>query len=218
MNYFILTYVGKPVGESGENWGTEYIFNYACNKCGTGASVKKNLKSYKLENIAKEIFQTIDGDYIISKDLYILLKSKNIQVGNLKNVTSASGEILPFYHLFADHGLPKAAETKGLIKENQCVECRRNGYFNNIVMGDLDKRINTKVLPVRLTYNKLDIVLLGNEDILNSWEHMGLSEKEAEGNSVVRYARPLLIVSKGFKEILEECKLKNIEFESINII
>ncbi len=218
MKYFVLTYTGKPIGESGENCGTKYDLNFACDVCGTGARIVWNLRTNKLNKTSKAIFQTVDGDFIISENLYNMIININIQIGKLKKVVDKKGNYLPLYHLYSEINLPKSLETNGLIVENQCLGCKRNGYFNDVIIGDLNLGVQTVVRPVVLIYDKPSVAELADSEIFNSWEHMGLSNKEAKGNLVVRFARPLMIVSEKLKQIIENSRPEEFKFEPIRII
>ncbi|MBV6462386.1 MAG: hypothetical protein HJHJAOHD_02535 [Flavobacteriales bacterium] len=217
MKFFIVTYTGKPLGESGENCGTEYTFESACIVCGTGAKIHGHLKTKKISKIKKGLFQTVDGDNLISENLYSKLRKKKIQIDNLNKVIDSQNNKLPFYHLYSNYCFPKAIVTKGLLVENQCQTCKRNGYFNSIIIGNLERGIPTKVIPLKMVYGKLNLVFLNQSDFFNSWEHMGLSNRNPSGNTVIRYARPLLIVSERFKIALEEENIDNVKFDAITI-
>lgn len=218
MEHFVLTYTGKPIGESGENCGTEYGFEKACDVCGSGAVIKGKLRCNKLGGGLKDIFQTIDGDIIISENLYIRMVNENIEVGGLKNVINIKGENLPFYHLFSAISLPKTFEANGLVVDNQCLTCKRNGYFNDLLMGDLKNKLPSKIIPVQLVYREEVLDIYRHFDILSTWEFMGLSNKKAIGNLAVRFARPLLIVSETMKRFMEKSQLQNLKFEPIKVI
>jgi hypothetical protein len=217
MNYFVLTYTGKPIGESGECCGTKYDFTHACKVCGTGAKVKGNLKTKKIKNVKKDFFQTLDGDNIISEKLYHLIKENDIKIDNHKNVVDCRNNTLPYYHFFTDYYLPKAQETKGLIKENECPYCKQNGFFNDIVIGNIENNYSTKICPVILIYLEDNLKILEKSDLINTWEHMGLSNKNKENNLIIRYARPLQIISEKLKKTFIHLKVKDLKFEKIEI-
>jgi len=70
MQHYIIQYTKKPLGESGEPCKSDYDFSTACNTCGTGAFLTGNLRVKGFSKINKDFFETLDGDYIISKRLY----------------------------------------------------------------------------------------------------------------------------------------------------
>lgn len=218
MKYYILTYNGKPIGSSGEDFKTKYNRDSSCKFCGSGAIVDNTLIVHKFNKVLKDIFRTIDGDYIISENLYNQMILNNIQVDYLNKITDKEGSVLPFYQLFAKTTLPKAIDIKGLIVENKCIHCKRNGYYNDIKLGDLKAGIPTKICPVGLTYYDNVTSIIKQEDILNSWEEMGISNLELKENKTLRYSRPLLIVSGKIKELLERNKTKNITLQEIKIL
>src|SRR5690606_36175901 len=118
MKYFIYSYIDKPLAESGENCGTMYNLDEACPICGTGAQIKDRLMVRGFMKIKKDIFQTIDGDNIISEKLYLKLTKANIDIGNLNRVVDLSFGELPYFHLTSLFFLPKASIFKGLITED----------------------------------------------------------------------------------------------------
>jgi hypothetical protein len=218
MKSFLFTYTGKPIGNSGESSGTEYNLNQSCVFCGSGSSTKKNLTVQGLNKQLQDLLQTIDGDYIISENLYNQMILDDIRINFLSKVVDKTGNFLPFYHLYAKNTLPKATKITGLIKESSCEQCKRSGYFNDIKLGDLEKGIPTKVFPVELTYEKNVSQLFNHNDIFNSWEEMGVSNNTKKENMVIRYSRPLLIVSEKFKKFMENHKINNLKFEEIKIL
>lgn len=219
MSYFIFTYFGRNIGESGESCNSIYSFVDACAECGTGANLKSRLITKKIGTSKSKLdfFSTLDDDFIISNELNKKLIDSNLLIGNLKHIVDYKGNDLPFLHLNPELTFPKADKINGLITENQCSVCKRNGYFNEIIIGNLEKKIPSKVIPVQLEYSKIDKHLLNSSDIFNSWECMGLSNSKKERNKIIRYARPLLIVSERFKKVIEDNNIINIKFESILI-
>lgn len=217
MRFFILQYTGKPIGESGESCKSKYNFSYACKTCGTGARLEGRLHAKGIKKVNKDFFQTLDGDNIISENLYKDLIKKKINVGTLENLIDYRNRKLQFLNLHTELYFPKAVKNKGLIVENQCPDCNKNGFFNDIIVGDIEKKIATKISPLELTYINVSEGFLNQSDIFNTWEHMGLSNLKADGKFVVRFARPLLIVSEKFKALFENKKIKEIRFLEIKI-
>jgi len=74
------------------------------------------------------------------------------------------------------------------------------------------------VLPFSLEYSKGQ---LGNFSLIKvivfTWECTGLSNLTAHDVFVVRYARPLLVISEKFKESLDKYEIKGLKFEEIFI-
>ena len=109
-----------------------------------------------------------------------------------------------------------STEIKGLKIEDQCDVCKHNGYFNEAIIGNIKLGIPTVVKPVELFYNNVDAGFLKQSEVFLSWEHMGKSNLVAHDKYVVRYARPLLIVSELFYNFLTSKGVKNFEVEKIN--
>lgn len=107
MDYFILTYSKAPVGSSNDA-KLDYNFTNSCNRCGTGAKLVGNLQVIVINNIKKDFFETMIGDYIISEKLYLSLMNEGIQLGGLKNIVDYKFNILPYYHLYTDIILPES--------------------------------------------------------------------------------------------------------------
>nr|WP_320058447.1 hypothetical protein [uncultured Bacteroides sp.] len=217
MKYFVLDYNKVTIGESGEACKSSYDLSLACKKCGTGATLQRQLRTIKLGQVSKDFFATLDDDYIISERLYNYLKEEGIKLGKLNKIVNFKNIELPFYHLYSTLTLPPATKKDGLTVENQCSECKRNGYFNTAIFSLPDSNIPTKILPYDLHYQPSDMEIFNQIDFAFTWECMGLSNLKAHGNFVVRYARPLLVVSEKFKLTLEKLKIKGVEFEQIII-
>jgi hypothetical protein len=213
--YFVLTYIGSSVGESGEPVGSVFDLTKACTNCGTGARVVGNLNVKNIET-TKHLFTTLDGDSVISQALKDCLEQSNILMGGLYPIVDSKYKELPFYHLNPPLYFPKSdPDSKGLKIENQCHICHRDGYFNDVVIGNLVKGIKTEVKPLQLVYTSIEEGLLKGSDVFYSWEHMGTSNIKPVGVKVLRYARPLLVISKLMKDLLIEFKVKNVIFEQI---
>ncbi|MDM8177257.1 hypothetical protein QT327_23385 [Olivibacter sp. 47] len=217
MDYFVFSYLGKPIGGSGENYGTVYDMKESCDRCGTGAKVKDVLK-IKLKQTSKDLFETVDGDILISQDLYRRINDANLDVESLTKVRNQKGEVLPFYHLKTNRTLPPANIISGLKIEDQCPVCMRDGYFHDVIIGNLEKDISTKVIPLIIRYQKGIMDNYGPSDIFFSWECLGLSSRSKDNGGIIRYARPLLIVSERLKSVLENTSKKDIEFQKVGLI
>lgn len=218
MEYYLVEYLGKPVGESGECCKTAYDLNTACTTCGTGAKVIGNLRVKGLSNIKKDFFVTLDGDYIISQALNDLLIKEKIKIPNLKNVIDYRNRILPFVNFIPDYFFPKAYLIKGMTIDAQCPICQRNGYFDKVAIGDIDKGIKTQTYKRIFHYAHVESELLSKSEIFNTWECLGLSNLTQYDKYVIRYARPLLIIDDKVRNIFEKYSIGDLEYEPIVFI
>ena len=147
MKYYTLIYTGKKrIGiESGELLGNRYDFTDACDTCGTNAKLVENLVVKGFDKIKKDFFATLDDDYIVSKNLFNELILNKVNLPGIKKVVDKKGNLLTFYHLTSDYIFPPFhPKSSGLKTDRQCASCRRNGYFGEIIMGDLEKGIKIK--------------------------------------------------------------------------
>ena len=218
MKYYVIEYHAKPKGESGESCKSIYNLEDACKNCGTGAKLLGNLTSKGLTKINTDFFQTLDWDFLISEQLYKFLRSKGVQITNLKKVLDSKKNELQFYHLYTEATFPRSLpSSEGLVTERQCPVCKSNGYFADAKIGDATKGISTVIAPLRLKYQGISKEFLASSELFNTWEHLGLSNIKAEGTKVIRYARPMLIVSESIKHAFEEYGVKNAVFEEVLI-
>lgn len=217
MRYFIISYKKRPLGESGESCKSDYDLSSACINCGTGAKLTGNLKVKGFSNIRKDFFETLDGDYIISTRLYKLIH-EDFNDFKLMRVIDSKNNSLDFYHFDNRVILPRINKgSTGFVIDRQCQTCKRNGYFTHAEIGNLEKNIPTIIHPYIFKYDKNDLEKYKTNLILNTWECFGLSNKIATGKYVIRYARPLTIVSEKIKDIFDREKLNDIEYEQIII-
>lgn len=218
MKFYIIDYINKPRGESGESCKSIYNLEDACKICGTEARLVGNLVSRGLAKINTNFFATLDGDFLISEHLYKYLLSKSIGITNLKKVFDSKKTELPFYHLYTEISFPRyLPASEGLVTERQCPVCKRNGYFCDAKIGDHKKGIPTIIKPLKLVYQDLSKAFLESSELFNTWEHLGISNLKAEGMKVVRYARPMLIVNEKIKIAFDEYGVKDTKFEEVKI-
>ena len=146
MQYYLVTYKGRPIGGSGESTRSDYNFAEACDTCGTGAKLTGSLKVRGILDTRNEIFETLDGDLIISRGLYEKIKELYPDF-ELLNVVDTKNKPLTYYHLTSNFLLPRFNGTStGFVIDGQCQKCKRNGYFNSAVIGDLERNIPTIVI------------------------------------------------------------------------
>lgn len=216
MKYYILIDRSPSKGESGERCGSQYDLGRSCKRCGTGAELIGKLYTSKLKGVKERLFHTMDGDLLISSEVYSSLKELDIALRETSPVVDYSGNPLPFHHLHPTLSFPKLLpQSQGLKIEGQCPICKQNGYSNEVIIGDLEKGIRTRVMPLTFHYEGVDRNVLNRSDIFRTWEHMGSSNLIMDGNRVLRYARPLLIISGKLKQALESLKIKKLSFSEI---
>lgn len=212
MKYYILCYNQSPIGDSRDSI-LEYDFSRACNACGTGAVLVGNLKLSGINKLKRDFFETYIGDYIISEKLLNHLESKNLLTENLKKIHNMKNSELAYYHLYTKAILPPAIKKNGLVVENQCETCKRNGFFYKLSKS-YEKSI---VVPSGIVYSKSQIYGNENRHFYFTWECFGYSNLVAHGNNEVGFARPMLVVSEFFMSAINELKVKGVEFEPITI-
>jgi hypothetical protein len=205
--YYILNCEGAPQGYSGESLGTKY--DLGCEICGTPAKVIGDLHAKGLRtNDKKHFFETLDGDYLISGFLYDRMLERGINISQLnKAIIKNSTE--HYYHFVSYIYFPQVlGKSKGLQIEDQCQRCRRNGFYG----------VGFPVfVPYEFNYQLDDKSILLQSDVFSTWEHFGTSNLKAEGNKVIRFARPLPIVSEKVKMLFEELGVKGAAFYPVYI-
>jgi len=217
MQFYIITYTDRPIGESGESCKSDYNLDHACPKCGTGAKLNGNLRVKGISNVRKDFFETLDGDYLISGQLYEKLKDLHPEF-ELSAVVDIGNQELEYFHLYSHTILPRFnKKSSGFVIEDQCPHCLRNGYFNDAKIGDLDRGIPTEITPVKLCYEESNFEPLLGKNILQTWECLGLSNRRPHDRYAVRFARPWIIVSQDLKQIFERQGLSAIRYEEIKI-
>lgn len=218
MKYYLIIYKGKLFGESGESCNSKYDLKNACKICGTNAQLSGNLIAKGISNVKADFFQTFDRDYLISVKLFDFIKIKETKIDSLLKVVDLKSKESSFYHLNSILCFPKALNrTTGLKVERQCSICNRNGYFNDVIYEETLDGMKKIYPPIHLVYENIKNEFLESSDIFNTWEHIGLSNLKAEGIKVIRYARPMLIVSESIKKAFEEYGVKNAVFEEVKI-
>lgn len=218
MQYYIIQYNNRPLGESGEPCKSDYDFSTACNTCGTGAVLSGNLKVKGFSKINMDFFETLDGDYIISKRLYSKIRDSFKDLALLNVIGMRNKVLIDYFHFTSQIVLPRFQQkSSGLVIEKQCPECMRNGFHNHAIIGDINKNIPTIVSPLNFIYKKCDFENVENSMILKTWECAGLSNKLPGGNFVIRYARPWIIVNQQIRDLLDQEKISSIEYENVVI-
>lgn len=219
MEYYKITYTGSPKGESGESCRSPYNLDTACQYCGTGAKLIDSLICRGLKNVTKDFFLTQDWDFLVSEKFFNFLSQRGTLLGELKKVTDSKKEELPYYHLYTEFSLPRSLQSsEGLLIDRQCTKCKRDGYFNKHTLIKTPDNVTTEVIPLKLKYDLSIKESMCSSDLFRTWEHFGLSNIKNEGIRVVRYARPLLVVSEQLKSYFSEFGIKQTEFEEIYFV
>lgn len=216
MDFFTITCLGARKGNSGESCKSNYDLNSACKRCGTGARLLPPLHVAGIGKVKEDLFATLDGDIIISEGLHSKLHSANIKIEDCLPVVDRFLKPLPFYHLTSRLTFPRSLDTsEGFEIEDQCPECRRDGFYNKVTLGALSNEVSTFVSPLILRYGFIPERFLAQSDVFCSWECLGSSNLSVVGNKAVRFARPIIIVSEKFRTVLQNIKQKKISFDRV---
>ena len=199
----VLRVVRAESGYGGPRFGTKFELDDACPRCGTGARPVGDV-FLKASDIPKkaDVFQTLDGEYIVSDRVREEFTKAGITGAELHGVRAArSKERLPWSQLVAPFELPPfdPDTTGGVPREDPCPECERNGYFG------------TAKSPLELRYTFGADYLEEVPDLASTWEHFGLS-KLAEPFEESVFAQPLLLVKPRVVELLQKLKVRQVEF------
>jgi hypothetical protein len=136
LYYGSLLWLGitrDPKGFGGPTYDTTYDLASACLKCGTGAIQTSSLILKRSEIPPKgDIFRSFDGDILISEKLSGVIKENRVSGIELRKTLSHKDEMaLPWLQINAQKEMPPmASTTTGIIRENPCNECNRDGYFH----------------------------------------------------------------------------------------
>lgn len=218
MKFYVLKYTANPKGYSGERCNSSYDVSNSCSNCRSGVKLIGNLITKGITNVRTSFFVTLSGDFLISQELYDFMSGKGLRIKELRIVVDYKKKELPYYHLYTEQVFPKFLQnSEGLIIENQCPICHRNGYFSDVKIGDNKKNIPTVITPLVLRYTEIPLNFLESSEFFSTWEYLGLSNLKVEGIKIVRYARPMMIVSERIKLAFEEFGVKNAKFEEVII-
>lgn len=191
-----------PKGHGGPTYGTKYDLSSACKACGTGAIQRSSLilKSAEIPK-NKDIVQTLDDEIIVSSRIKSLLsKFRGLE---LRQVEFSNRTTPSLYQLIPKTQLPKMSDTsKGMVRQNQCSLCNRDGYFH------------TTKIPFEPHYDNLAEGLLNKSDIFSTYEHFGIS-RIRENFSDSHLAQPLILVKPTVMNALNDLKIKGLRFEPV---
>lgn len=196
-----------PVADGGQSSGTKYDVSPACPKCGSGARQISPLflKSGDLSEKSK-VAATEDGKILFQEATAKKLIEGGFPQDSLGEVRDAEdNETLPWRQLRALAELPPMLpETQGIVKEDGCPKCGRDGYFHDV------RR------PIEIRYDISEADLKNLPAVVETWERFGyshLSDRSEES----AFASPLLIIKQEIYRLFQRLKIKGLEFIPIRL-
>lgn len=183
--------------------GTEYDLSQACKTCGTGARQTGPLILPRFKPPRFHMFTTLHDEILISPQLVEALAS--VGIGCTREVLEAkTKEPIPFRQLIPEATLPPyTEETTGYVRECACNVCHRDGYFG------------IPHVPMVIRYQNLESDLL-EKDLLATFERFGNSRLR-EPFRASTLAAPLYIAGTRFVAVLQNEKIRGIDFEPVYI-
>lgn len=188
----------------GPKHGTDYDLTGACKQCGTGAMQVGPLIVGGEEVMSlrsAKAAQTFLGHILVRQEVALALSDFGTTGLDLRLVFESTGNFqrrLPWRQILACRTLPPMSPaTTGLIRDEVCSSCQRNGFFE------------TAKKPMRIVYREAD--LLGSQDVNLTWESFGYSKLEASLRSSL-LARPAVLVSPKVVRILMDCGITAFDF------
>jgi hypothetical protein len=193
-----------PKGTGGPEHGTEYDLSTACPRCGSGA---RQVSALHVREFPKRgpIFETLDGEYLVSerlRDAILAIRPSGLELREA--IDAASGYGTGFFQVLAESLPPMEAATMGILREDSCTDCGRDGHFS-----DLEQ-------PKRIVYRRVQLP----EPLLDA--HFTY---EWFGNSKLRipfaessFAHPLLLVSTRIYDVFEAQRVPSLRFEPVTVI
>ena len=185
MSHYLIKVTRRVRWVSWPRDGGRYDLTRACPKCGTGA-IRVDPIFAVPSDCKRGVFTTDKVQVLVSKDIFARFSDAGI--GGLRQVVTRNGrDPLEFWSLEPQTNLPPwSAESKGYAVENQCPDCRRDGFFDI-----------PKIFPALVYHDMPD------GDLMATWEHFGNSRLRSPfAESVL--AAPRLIVSERVRRILAE--------------
>jgi hypothetical protein len=187
-------------GNGGPKYGTKFDLSDACPLCGSGAKQISSLRVRPSDLKGKAgIVNSSDYDYLFSENL-VGSSFENIKSQFRQVKSSIDGSFLPWWQLLPQIHLPYfEASSLGILRENHCHICNRDGYFHDAFC------------PIELKYDK-------NKITENNISAINFTS-ELFGNSVIKdpmenshFAQPMLIVNVEVFKMLYMQKVKGLEF------
>lgn len=190
--------------EGGPSTGAKYSMRDACRVCGTGAVRLGPLRLRLGKHSVPKIACTLDGEIIVGLEVHSALVAQGVTCTG-PVLEAVTGDPLACFELCCQALLPPFSDqTTGYTREKQCQVCGRDGYFN------------VPKVKVELVYPRLDDDV-GGKHVLCTYERFGNSSLRSPFSESV-FARPLYIVSRTVKDVLCGLRLREAEFQPVNIM
>lgn len=198
-----MTVRTAPKGEGGLASGTAYDFTLACRECGAGAVQVSPLVLRASDGPkSRAIFQTHAGEVLVSAVLADALWGAGLCGVECRQAVTRKGEKLPWFQLVPLAELPPMSRAStGLVRENQCTCCRRDGHYH------------AAHEPLVIVYDSLPDA---RWDFSSTWERFGAAgrpDPPYEG----RIAQPLILVSSRAYQIFRKTKVPGVAFSPVRI-
>jgi hypothetical protein len=193
-----------PNGVGGPEQGTEYDMSAACPRCGSGA---RQVSALHVRELPKRgpIFETLDGDYLVSERLRAAMLAIRPAGLELREAVEAStGDATGFFQLLAAPLPAMDGATEGVLREDPCGTCNRDGHFSSPEQ------------PERIVYRRTQLpntVL----DAHSTYELFGNSRLRSPFRESV-FAQPLLLISTRLYEVFVEQRVPNVVFEPVTTV
>ena len=200
-----LVIARSPRGMGGPQHGTEYDLSSACPSCGTGArQVSPLVLSMSGVSRRAPIFETPRGEILVGEDVKRTIEAIDPSGLELREAIGLRGTGLRYFQLLAAHEMPPMKpSTEGLLRDEPCAGCSRNGYF-----GDLEH-------PMRIRYREEDLDAT-DSDAHFTYEWFGYSKLRTPfAESLLAY--PLLLISSRMYEVFADDRLRGVKFEPVDV-
>ena len=195
-------------GPIGAEYGTEFDLSGACPQCGTGAvqTSPLYLKPYETPK-RRAIFQTYDHTKVVSTELAQALTEARVTGLELRRARSyRTLADLPWFQLIAETELPPMSpSSEGILRENPCPTCGRDGYFGNLWE------------PAEIEYLSSQVALDTLPDVAHTYECFGNSMLRVPFTRSI-FARPLLLVKPKVLRVFREQKVRKVKFIPVRIV
>lgn len=195
----------SPKGYGGPTYGTKYNIKNTCKICGSGAIQTSNLM-IRPSDIPKtmDIYQTLNGEIIISKKIAQKLKMEKLKGFDLRPVMSyIDKRELDYYQIIPYFSMPRLSNSTKCVKKPTCKSCKRSGFGFNLKMPNV-------------FYYNLNEGIINKADIFFTYEHFGIGVLRRPFNESV-FAQPHLLVKPTIFKIFKELKINYVDFQPVII-